>query len=106
MSLRKPRGKNKLRVKWLSLCEVHHTCLGVFESSEYELIYEGRSVGIVEMSKDDLYLYIFNIFIEEEYRGKGIATTFLTKYDKLVAAFSPVQEAEAFWQKHADEIYY
>lgn len=86
--------------------QTNYTVLGEIDTKEYEILSEGTSVGIVELSVDELHLMVFNIFIDEEYRGQGIATSLLTKFDRIVLAFNPLPEALGFWQRHAHEIYY
>lgn len=85
---------------------VHTTPIGVINTSEFEIFYNGKSVGVVEFSFDDTYLYVFNIFIESEHRGKGIASKWLETFDLIIAIFNPVEEAKDFWSTRAHEVYY
>lgn len=84
----------------------HNTPLGEIISSEFELFKYDVSVGIIEMFLDDTYAYIFNIYIEEDYRRQGIASAWLESLDLIIAVFNPVEEAKDFWAKWADEVYY
>jgi GNAT superfamily N-acetyltransferase len=86
--------------------QTNATALGDIDTEEYEIFLGLNSVGIVELEMDELHVRVFNIFIEEEYRGQGIASSLLTQLDRIVLAFNPVPAAVGFWQRHAHEIYY
>lgn len=85
---------------------IHHTPIGTIQTSEFEILKDGLSVGVVEFSFDEDYLYVFNIFIESDHRGKGIASEWLESFDLIVAIFNPVEEAKDFWSTRAHEVYY
>ncbi len=81
------------------------TIFGILEVHEYELFLDNYSVGVMEMSMDDAHVFIFNVYLEEEYRGEGIFTQWLRSLGLIIVCFQPVPEAKNYWERVADEIY-
>ena len=79
------------------------TIFGVLDVYEYELFLDNYSVGVMEMAMDDIHVFIFNVLLEEEYRGNGLFSGWLNSLDKIIIAFQPIQDAIPYWNKVADE---
>jgi len=78
---------------------------GNIEVHEYELFLGNESVGVMEMSMDKTHVYIFNVYLDEDYRGQKLFSTWLTSLGLTIICFQPVPEALAYWKILADEIY-
>lgn len=85
----------------------HETPLGLVVSNEFEIFNSDNvSIGIMDIHIDDTYVCIFNIYLEEPYRRKGIISSWLESLSLVIAVFNPVEEAKDFWARWADEVYY
>jgi len=84
---------------------VHETIYGKLEVYEYILYLDNYDIGVMEMAMDETYVFIFNVFLDEDFRGEGIFTSWLRSLEKVIIAFNPVIEARNYWEGIADEIY-
>lgn len=82
-----------------------HTVYGVLEVMEYNLFLD-HDIGVMEMAMDETHVFIFNVYLEEEFRGEGLFAEWLNSLDKVIVAFKPIAGAKAYWERVADEIYY
>ncbi len=85
---------------------VRYTVYGRLEAIEYILYLDNYDVGVMEMAMDETHVFIFNVYLEEDFRGEGIFTRWLRSLDRVIVAFQPVMGAEAYWDRIADEVYY
>lgn len=79
---------------------------GNLEVHEYGLFLGQIDIGVMEMAMDETHVFIFNVYLEEDYRGEGIFTRWLKSLEKVIVAFQPVVGAEDYWKRIADEVYY
>jgi len=85
---------------------IRHTIFGRLEAVEYTLYLDNYDIGVMEMAMDETHVFIFNVYLEEDFRGEGFFTRWLRSLGLVIVAFQPVPEAEAYWERVADEIYY
>lgn len=81
--------------------------LGISECSEYILMLNGNDIGILEAFIEDSIIYIFNVELEEAFRGKNLFKSYLENtYDKIIVFWPKNQKVLSYWETIADEIYH
>ena len=78
---------------------------GNIEVHNYELFLGNLDIGVMEMAMDEDHVFIFNVYLEFDYRGKGLFTEWLQSLGLLIICFQPVADALPYWKRTADEIY-
>jgi hypothetical protein len=67
------------------------------ELKEYEIILDGTPAGALAFFNSEGIAHVYNVYLDEEWRGNGIFRTWLTDTFEGVVAYDVLVKKEAYW---------
>lgn len=64
---------------------------------EYDLVLEGCLAGALAFYVSDGIAHVYNVYLDEDYRGNGYFRDWLTETFKGVVAYDVLHKKEAYW---------
>jgi hypothetical protein len=64
---------------------------------EYDIIYDGYFIGVISFHVSDGCAHIYNVYLDEDWRGNSIVREWLIDTFESVVAYDVLPHKEAYW---------